>query len=67
MNWYYFEKTKYLGLKIPVKIHFRRNIMSQKKAINNWKRAEYLLIKNRKKQQQIQRERELLFRCYHLH
>lgn len=52
MNWYYFEKTKYLGLKIPVKIHFRRNIMSQKKAINNWKRAEYLLIKNRKKQQQ---------------
>ncbi|MDJ0634818.1 MAG: hypothetical protein QNJ34_16635 [Xenococcaceae cyanobacterium MO_188.B29] len=40
--------------------------MSQKKAIDNWKRTEYLLIKNRKKQHQSQRDRELLSRCYHL-
>ncbi len=32
--------------------------MSQKKAIDNWKRTEYLLIKNRKKQQQIQSYRD---------
>ncbi|MDJ0590992.1 MAG: hypothetical protein QNJ72_13500 [Pleurocapsa sp. MO_226.B13] len=35
--------------------------MSQKKAIANWKRTEYLLIKNRKKRNQNQSERELLF------
>ncbi len=29
-----------------------------KKAIDNWKRTEYLLIKNRKKQQQIQSYRD---------
>ena len=41
--------------------------MSQKKEIDNWKRTEYLLIQNRKKQQQIQRKKELLSRCYYLH
>ena len=42
--------------------------MSQKRTIDNWKRAEYLLIKNRKKQQQIKSQsiRELLSRCYYL-
>ena len=48
----YFKKTEYFGLKIPAKIYFRRKIMSQKKSIDNWKRTEYLLIKNRKKRNQ---------------
>ncbi|MDJ0591208.1 MAG: hypothetical protein QNJ72_14630 [Pleurocapsa sp. MO_226.B13] len=40
--------------------------MSQKRTIDNWKRAEYLLIKNRQKRNQNQSDRELLSRCYQL-
>lgn len=40
--------------------------MSQKKAIEHWKRSEYLLIKNRKKLNQIHNDKQLLSRCYQI-
>ncbi|MEL7245621.1 MAG: hypothetical protein AAGM40_25300 [Cyanobacteria bacterium J06573_2] len=38
--------------------------MSQNKSIENWKKAEYLLIKKRKQLRDNKANRELIYRCY---
>ena len=40
--------------------------MSDKKAVKIWKRAEYLLIRKRRRLKQQEKDRELILRCYQI-